>query len=207
MASGIGEQLEDDLGDDAERPFAAAEQLGQVVPDHPLVGLAAGADDGAGREHHLQPHDEILGAAVLHRPGATGVFCHVPPQGGELERGRIGWVEQTQFLNRLLELFGDNPRLDLGNQVFGVDAQNAVHAGCYQHDAACLGQGAARESAPRATGKNRETAKIGKPENGGNLFRVGRVHDRIRQIFHLGGVVGITEQILPVGCDIPGPYY
>ena len=95
-------QLEDYLGDDPECPFAAAEQSGEVVPDHPLVGLAAGADDLSRRQHHLQPHHEISGDPVFYATRTTSIFGDVATKGGELERGRIGRIKESQLFHFLL---------------------------------------------------------------------------------------------------------
>ena len=186
---GKGEQFKDDLRDHPEGPLAAADQPGQVVPHHPLVGLAAGTDDLAGGKHHLQTHDKIPGHAVLHATGAAGVFRHVPPQGGELEGRRVGGVEEAELFHFYLELLCDHPRFDLGHQILRIDTENPVHPGRHQGDPAPPGQRAAGEAAPRTAGKDRNPLGIGQPEDPGDLVGIGRMDHRIRQELHLGGVV------------------
>jgi len=166
---GQGEQLEDDLGDHPQSPLGAAEEPGQVVADHPLVGLAAGTDDLAGRQNHLQPHDEVPGNSILDAAGTAGILRHVAAKGGKLEGCRVRGVEETEFLHRQLELLGDHPRLHLGDQVLRVDAQDPVEAGHHQNDAAPLGERAACKTAPRAAGEDRDLLPVGKLQHRGNL--------------------------------------
>ncbi len=101
-----------------------------------------------------------------------------------------------------MKLFGNNPRLDLGNQVFGINPQNTVHAGRHQHYSARFRQRSTGKTASGATWKNRETFAVGQFENRRNLFGIGRMHDRIRQELHLGGVVAVTDHILLAVGDV-----
>ena len=67
-----------------------------------------------------------------------------------------------------------------------------------------FGRAAAGEAASRAAGKNREPLGIGELEKLRHFFGIGRVDHRIRQELHLGGIVGVAEEILLIGGDIVG---
>ena len=62
------------LGDDAERPLAADEELGQVRPGGGPRALALGVHDAAVGQHHLEADDHVLdlpvAGRVLPRPAA-----------------------------------------------------------------------------------------------------------------------------------------
>jgi len=88
-----------------------------------------------------------------------------------------------------LELLRDDTRLHLGDQVLGVDAEDAVQPGNDQDDAAPLGERAAGEAAAGAPGKDRKALRIGQLQDGGDLLRRARVDHGVGEKFHLGGVI------------------
>ena len=77
------------FGDDAERPFAADDDAGQVVAGI-VLGRAAGVDDAAVGQHQLDAEDVVDRDAVLERVRAAGVGGDVAADGaGPLAR-RVG---------------------------------------------------------------------------------------------------------------------
>ena len=80
-------QPEVGLGDDAEGPQGAGEQLGEVVAGHVLDDLAAGLRHRAVGEHHFDADDQISHRTVPETPRTRGVRRHDAPDGCALFRG------------------------------------------------------------------------------------------------------------------------
>ena len=129
-------QPQDDLRDDRQRAFGADQQLRQVVADDVLDGLAAGPDDLAGRQHRLEAEHVALGRAVLEGARPAGALRDVAAERAEPQRRRIGRIEQADLLDRVLQIAGDDVRLDDRQQVGFVDLEDAVHPLEREHDAA-----------------------------------------------------------------------
>ena len=100
LGGGHRQQPQGGLGDDAEGPLGADEQLRQVVAHDVLDRAAAGPDDGAVREHHLQAQHVVARHAVLDAAQAARVLGQVAADGADLEAGRVGWVEQAVLRDR-----------------------------------------------------------------------------------------------------------
>jgi hypothetical protein len=123
----LGQQSEGRLGDHAERALRADEQAGQVVAGDVLDRLAAGAHDLARGEHDLQPEHPVAGDAVLDAAQPARVLGQVAADGADLERRRVGWIEQPDLCRGAIQVGVDHARLDGRGQVRRVDLEDAVH--------------------------------------------------------------------------------
>ena len=130
------QQLQDDLREDAERALGADQQVHQVVAGDVLDALAAELDDLAGRRDDLQADDVAAGDAVLDRLAAARVLGDVAADEAGLEAHRVAGVEEAEVLDRVVDLVGDDARLDDRDQVGLVDLEDAVHPVDQEDDAA-----------------------------------------------------------------------
>ena len=72
----------------------------------------------------------------LNARGPPALVGDVAADRAELERAGIGRVEQALRLDRLLQLAGDDARLDHRDEVARIDLLDLLHALGRQHDAA-----------------------------------------------------------------------
>ena len=158
--------MSDDLGEDAQRALRADHQADEVVAGNVLDELAAELDDLAGGRDDLQAGDVTAGDAVLDGLAAAGVLGDVAADVAGLQAHRIAGEEQALVGDGLVDLVGDDARLDDDHQVRRVDLEDAVHAVAQQDDAAHDRHGPAGEPAAGAARRD------------GNRLAVGQLHDR-----------------------------
>jgi hypothetical protein len=155
-----GHQPDDRLRDDRERAFRSDDQLGEVVADDVLDGLAAGTDHFARRQHRFEAKDVALRRAVFERARTTGAFGDVAANRRASERRGIGRIEQAASLDRLLQDAGDHVRLHDGEQVVFVDLEDAVEPLHRQHDTAAQRHRAAGVARARAARHERHAVLV-----------------------------------------------
>jgi hypothetical protein len=142
-----GEELEDRRGDDAQRAFAAQENLLQVVSGIVLAQPAQAVPYFAVGEHDFEAEHELTSIAVAQHRRAAGIGRQIAADrtasfGGERQReqhaGRRG---------RLLNAGQRHPRFNGHRRVVGVDRAHAIHSRQGQHDliAGRVRRGAAAE--------------------------------------------------------------
>ena len=100
LGGGLGDELQQDLGDDAQRAFRADEQVAQRVAGHVLHALVAGPEHFAVGQHDLQAHDVVARDAVFEPAQAAGVLGDVAADGGDLHRAGVGRIEQARRRRR-----------------------------------------------------------------------------------------------------------
>jgi len=97
ISLGLADQAQDGLGDNAQHPLRAHEQARQIVTGE-VFGRPAEVDDGAVREHHLQPQDVIGRHAVFEGMRPAGIGSHVSPDGAGCLAGRVRGINQPPGL-------------------------------------------------------------------------------------------------------------
>ncbi len=150
-----GNEPEQHLGDDAQRPFGTGEEARQVVARDVLDGLAAGLQDRAVGEDHFEAHDVVGRHAVLDGPHAAGILRHVAADGGEFPACRVGRVEEPLGGAVVVEIDRANPGLGPDHHVVLVEFDDLRHALQGEGDAALEGNasaGAAARGTPRRDG-------------------------------------------------------
>ncbi len=159
-AARLRNQPKRDLGDDRERAFGADEQLRQIVADDVLHSFRSGVNDLSAREDRLERQHVALRRPVFERAWTAGAFCDVPAERRLPEARRIRRIEQADLFDRVLQVAGDDVRLDAGEQIELIDLENAIHPLERQHDAAADGHGAAGISGARAARHERHALVI-----------------------------------------------
>ena len=92
-------------------PFAADQQVGQVVAHDVLHDLAARLHDVAVGEHGLESQHVLLGRPVLECARTAGAFRDVAAERRLPEAGGIGRIEQPDFLDGVLQVVEYRPAL------------------------------------------------------------------------------------------------
>ena len=143
----IGRQPDPDLGDDAQRAFAADQQAGQIEAGR--VVDRAELHDRAVAQHDLDAEHVIDRHAVLERVRSAGVRGHVAAdRAGALAR-RVGGEVIAGAGQRLGEPQVGHARLDHRHAIAEVDLENLVHAREHDHHAAADRQAAAGQARAR----------------------------------------------------------
>ena len=123
----LAHQAHGDLGDQRHGAFRAGEQAGEIVARQ--VGCrAAGFDDAAVGQHHLQAQHVIGGDAVGQGVRAAGVFRDVAADGAGALAGRIGRVEVAVRFDGAGDIEIDHAGLHHRALVLQIDLQDPVHA-------------------------------------------------------------------------------
>ena len=175
----LRDQAQRDLGEDRQRAFGSDQQLRQVVTDHVLHGLRAGADDLAGRQHRLQRQHIAARGAVLHRPRPARALGDVAAQRRNLQAGRIGRIEQPARLDGVLQLIREHIRLDDGELVVLVDLEDAIEALHREDDPASDGYRPAGIAGAGAAHDQRHAVRVAEARNGGDLIDVPRQQHQV----------------------------
>ena len=135
LGGGLGDELQQDLGDDAERAFRADEQVAQRIAGDVLHALVAGPEHLAVGQHDFQAHDVIAGDAVFEAAQAAGVLGHVAADGGDLHRAGVGRIEQARGAGGVGDGLRGGARLDQQGEIGAVQFEDLVHLDQAEHDA------------------------------------------------------------------------
>ena len=142
------------LRDDAEGPFGADDDAGQIVAGI-VLRRAAGAHDPAIGQHQFDAEDVIDGDAVFERVRPAGVGGDVAADGagplarrirGEMVAVRLQVIGQPEI---------DDARFDDGVAIAIVDFEDPLHPRQGDHDAAADRQTAAGQAGAGAARQER----------------------------------------------------
>ncbi|SPC14782.1 hypothetical protein CO2235_220015 [Cupriavidus oxalaticus] len=166
-----------DLGNDAERAFAADEQAGQVIAGRRLARMRAGADHAAIGGHHGQRQHVLAHGAVAHRVGpGRARRAHAAQR---RVRARVDREEQPGVLDFLVQLLARDAGLHGHAQVLGLHRQHAVHLRQVQADAAGHGQQVPFQRRAGAVGDQRHAVVVAQARDLGDFVGAVGEHDRI----------------------------
>ena len=165
---GLGSELDRDLGDDREQALAAGDEREQVVAGA-VERLAAELDDLAGDQHAAHAAHVVHGEPVLEAMHAARVLGDVAAdRAGDLRR-RIGRVVEAVRRGGL----GDREIAHAGLHDRGarerVDREDALELGERQHDAARIGQRAARQAGAGAARDHRDARRVARLQDRDDL--------------------------------------
>lgn len=185
------------MGDDAQRPLRADEQITQRVARHVLDAFVAGPKHLAVGQDDFQPHDVIAGDAVFQSAQAAGVFRHVAAEGGDFHRAWIGRVEQAGCGRRVGNGLRGRARLDPEREVGAVEFEDPVHLHKAKHHAVRAGHAAAAQARAGATRDDGGFGLVRQLQDGGHLLGGLREDHSAGHLPQGGGAVErIRDQVL-----------
>lgn len=123
---GRGHQLQDGLGNNAQRALGLDHHARQIIAGDALHGARAGFDYLAGGVEKLHAHDIVLGHAVFEPAQAPGVFRDIAADGGYGLGAGIRRIKKILFGNGRGKVRGDHARLHHGIQIIEIDLKDAV---------------------------------------------------------------------------------
>ncbi len=173
---GRGGQLDDDLGDDAERAFRAGERAEQVVAGRRARAVAEPGQLAGGRDD-LQPEHVVDGEPVLEAVRAAGVLRDVPAYRADDLTGRVGRVEQPVRRGGLRHRQVRHAGLDDRAPRHRVDLKHAPHPRHHDQHALGVRHRAAGQAGAAAARHERHAGPRADPHDGGDLGRGLGQHD------------------------------
>ena len=168
--SGDRGQLDDDLGDDAERALRAGERAEQVVSVNRARAVAE-PRQLAGRCHDLQAEHVVDGEPVLEAVRAAGVLRDVPAHRADHLRGRVGRVEQAVRRGGLRHRQVGHAGLYHRAPRHRVDLEDAAHPRHDDQHARGVRHRAAGQAGAAAARHERHAGPRAHPDHGGDLGR------------------------------------
>ena len=132
-------QLEQHLGDDAERALRSDEEILERVTRDVFHARAAEARHLAVGEHDFEPHHVVARDAVLEPAQPAGVLGDVAADGADALRAGIGRVEQAVSRRGLVDALVRHAWLRAQREVARIDVENRVHLREAEHHAPGLG--------------------------------------------------------------------
>ena len=141
-------QLHGRRGDDAQRAFAANEQVAQVVAGVVLAQAAQAVPDLALRRHHLQTQAQFARIAVAQHLGAASVATQVAANGATAFGRQAQRKQKAGLVRVLLQRLQYAAGFHGDGQVGAVQRAYAVQAPQTEHDLAPAGvwRGAAHQT-------------------------------------------------------------
>ena len=194
---GGGDELQGQLGDDAQGALGADHQVEQAVAGAGLAHGGAEAGDLAGGQHHGHGLHIIPGGAVLHAPHAAGVGGYVAAQGGQLLAG-IGGIHAPMGQGVVRQVLEEHAGLNGDREVVQVIGQDLVHLGGADDHAPADGGAAAHQAGTGAPGGDGDIVLITHLHDTGHLFGGEGVDG------HLGHPGAVDGHLVPgvVGVDL-----
>ena len=171
-------QLQRGRGDDAQRAFAADEQVAQVVAGVVLAQARQAVPHLAVGGHHLQAQAQLARIAVAQHLGAAGIGGQVAADGATALGGQAQRQQQPGVGRGLLQRLQHAAGLGGERQVGAVDGAHAVQARqAEQHlRAAGIGHAAADQAGVAALRHHAGAVRGAGPQHGSHLRGVGRAH-------------------------------
>ena len=192
---GTGDEPHQDLGDDADRAFAADNAADEVVTGD-VTGGAADPADGAVGGDQFQPQDVVGRGAVGEGMGAARVLGDVAADGAGALAAGVRSVGEPMRSGGVAEVEVDDAWLDERGAVFDIDVEDGAHAIHADDDATLRRQGAAAEAGSRPARGDWEVVRAGNEDGFGHLLGVEREGDGIGPGAVGGAVILVDEQVL-----------
>ena len=164
----IAREPDPDLGDDAERAFAADDRADQVGPGR-ILGRSAESDDFAVGGDHFQAEHVIDRDAVFERVRAAGVGGRVAADRAGALAGWIGGVVIAGAGQMLVERGVHDAGLDDGIAVAEIDFENLLHPREHDHHAAADRHAAAGQARAGPARHERHGVLVAQPHDGGDF--------------------------------------
>ncbi len=152
-------QLQQDLGDDAERALGSDEQILHRVAGDVLHARAAEPRDPAVGQHDFERHHVVARDAVLQPAQPAGVLRDVAADGADAHRPGIGRIEQPVPRRRLVDRDRRDAWLRAQREVARIDVEDRVHLREAQHHAPVARHAAAAQPRARPARDDRQPTR------------------------------------------------
>src|SRR5713101_6810046 len=187
------DELQRRLGDHRQRPLAADQEVGQIVPRDSLPAPVARAHDGAVCQHRLQRQHVVGGHAVLQRARPSRVVREVPADAAHRLRVGIGRIEEALLLDGVLQLLEHHAGLHNAHHVGARDLEDAVQLLQREHDAAALRQRAAALAGAGAARHHGQPLLARVLQHRHHVVHVASQHHRLRRIAPEAALVALVR--------------
>ena len=167
-----------DLGDQPEGALGADQQRHEVVPGDALGRLAADPDELAGAGDDLEGEDVVAGDPVLHAAHPAGVGRDVAADRRPRGARGVRRVPEAVLGAGGPQVVVDDPRLDHGEALHGVDPQHGRHPLEADDDPTGDGVGAPGQAGARPARDDRHAVEDAPPDDGAHLVGIRRAGDR-----------------------------
>ena len=224
---GLGVQLEDGPGDDAQGALMLHEEVLEAVPGGALADLlgaaAADPDDLAVGEHALHADHRVRDVSVAAADQGPAAAADAPADHGVGVAGEVVREELAERFEHLVQLERVHARADRHARVLLVDLEDLVHALDVDADALAQRHGTVGEAGGAAARSHRDAALIGQLEDADDVLRAPGQHDDVgslvgpavqrerravggahRPLVHLGEHVLLAEQRPELGDHVVG---
>ena len=195
-------------GDDAQRAFAADEQIAQVVTRVVLAQPGEAFPDLALRRDHFEAQAQLARVAVAHHGRAAGIGAQVAADGATALGRQTERKQKTGLLRRRLQVLQDRAGLHRHAQVGAVDGAHRVHAAQAEHDllAAAVGHRAHRQARVAALRHDGRAVRRAGAHHGGHLGRVGGAHHGQRLAVLAAAPVAFVAAQVALGQHVGGAH-
>ena len=177
-----GNELQESFRDDAERAFRTCEELRHVVARDVLDVLAARMQHIAVREDDFKALHIVLRDAVFQSTQAARVLRDRAAEARRLDRARIGWVDEAELRDMVVDVLYDDARLDLGDEVFEIDVDDLLEAEHREDDATLQRRRARREVRARAARVDGDLVLVRELQDLRDFLRRAGTDDDIRHV-------------------------
>ena len=171
-----GEEFERGAGDDAERAFAADEQVFEFVAGGVFVQRVQVGDEFAVGQHHFQPQHQIAHGAVAQHVQAAGVAGDVAADLAAAFAGEAEREKAAVFGGGGLDVLQNAACIDGDGVVGKADMADSVEFAQIQDDAA-VRHAAANQSGVTALRCDGDAVLRAETDGFLHVFHAGRLHD------------------------------
>ena len=177
----IAREPHPDLGDDAERAFAADNRADQVGPRR-ILGRPADLHDLAVGRDQLHAQHVVDRDAILERVRPAGIRGHVAADRARPLARRIGRVVKAGARQVLVQRRVHDARLDHGVAIAQIHFQNVAHPREHDHHAAAHRQAAAGQARAGPARHKRHAVLVAELHDRRNFARRFRKHGHDRAV-------------------------
>ena len=202
----LGEQLHGGSGDDAQRAFAANEQIAQVVAGVVFAQTFEAIPDLALGRDYFQTQAQLTRISIAHHLRPACVRAQIAANGATAFSGQGQREQQAFFLGHVLQVLQDATGFHGEGQVVLVDMTHGIQARQVQHDllAAVVGGRAHRQASVAALGNDLHMGCCAGLDHGGDFCRVAGAHHGQRLAVHALAPVLLIGRQVAIGEDMGG---
>jgi hypothetical protein len=149
-------ELQGNFGHQGESAFTTEYEMSEVVTRRRLHDRTAGSNDGGVGEHQLEAEYVVSGHPVTHRTHPAGVGVYIAAnRTGQLSR--VDRIVKSSSFQRFTQLSKGDTRLDDGDVINKVNANDLVHQFETDDDPVGYWRGRSRQARPGSARSYRST--------------------------------------------------